>query len=371
MFESITGQENAVKTISLMLKSGRIPHTLLFAGPGGVGKGETALEFARMLLCENGADSNCSTCRSCVRASKLEHPDLHVLFPFRAPPEKADRYASWLDELTEQRKRLLESYAPVIYEKGLQIVKVLVSEVHERMQESSFEGGRRVCVVLASDRLNATTANSLLKILEEPPDGVHFILTTERLSSMLPTIVSRSSIVRFRRLKAEEIEKYLENEGIGVPAKRHSIARASEGSLKNAKSIALSDTLDIRSRAFEIFTSVALGKYDDVVSNAFPFLRTRDAVATEELINGFVWCTRSVLETKTGLKTEPGEFTETLERLSRLTDVPSLHRLSTGLEKSLDMLGRNVNISMVITALYYEIHDTFRKGQHRQKHYSL
>lgn len=87
MFEQIVGQEQAKKTLGAMLETGRIPHALLFAGPWGTGKGEMAFELARMLLCQNGSVSGCSTCAPCMRASRLEHPDLHILFPFRGKPD--------------------------------------------------------------------------------------------------------------------------------------------------------------------------------------------------------------------------------------------------------------------------------------------
>ena len=352
-----------------MIESGKIPHALLFTGPYGVGKSETAFEFARMLLCEHGVGSGCDACGSCIRASRIEHPDLHLLFPYRQKPKGAEGYNPWVDGLLKHRKRLAEErYAPVTYEKGRQIVIELVGEVHERLLESAFEGGRRVCVVIMAERLNDKTANSLLKILEEPPDGVYFVLTAERLSSVLPTIVSRSSIVRFRRMKNAEIEHFLEQKGVEDPGRRSAFARASEGSLKSAKAFAFSDIADNYSRAVNIYAHIAMGEYGDVVDTVYPVLQSRDILETEELITGFVRSTRLVLETKMGIATETNEHSETIRALSEQTDVSSLHRLSVVLERSLDMLGRNVNISMVLATLYYEIHDTFDKRQVRQYH---
>ena len=371
MFEGIAGQEDARRTLCSMIESGLVPHTLLFNGPYGVGKGEAALELARLLLCEKGMNSGCSTCGACIRASRIEHPDLHVLFPYRAQPDNAKEYNKWLDGLIDHRKLLAkEPYAPVVYEKGRQIVKEFVIEVQEKLFETSFEGGRKVCVILAADKLNAKTANSLLKILEEPPGGVHFILTTERLSSILPTIISRASIVRFQRLKVEEIATYLENHGIADPSNSRKFAAAGEGSVKTAKAVSSQDKEDIRSRAFEIYTSVATGDYDDVISGVTPFARSRDILEAEELVKGFARCTRSVLEAKVGMKTFVGDYSETVKKLALSTDISLLHRLSTRIEEGLDMLGRNVNISMVLTTILYEINDIFRKEQLTQERHN-
>lgn len=365
MFDGIVGQENARKVLGSMIASGKIPHALLFAGPYGVGKGETAFDIARMLLCENGPESECTTCSACYRASKLEHPDLHILFPFRAPPKKAEKYASWSEELLKHRKLLSEEpYAPVVYEESRQIVVDLVSEVCVRLLESSFEGGRKVCVILSADKLNDKTGNSLLKILEEPPDGVHFILTTERLSSVLPTITSRSSVVRFQRLRADEIGSYLEANGELEPEKIVSYARAAGGSIKTAKALAFDNKAEVLSQSFDLYRSVALGEPEEVVSNALTFVWSRDLIEAEELINGFVMCTKSVFENKLGIDDENDEYSDTISTLSSCADIGSLDKLSARFEEGLEMLGRNVNIATVMTSIFYGINDAYR-----QKHY--
>ena len=356
MFDTIIGQETAKETIGAMIESGRIPHALLFVGPHGVGKGELALEFARMLLCGKGALSGCSTCSACIKASKLEHPDLHVLFPSVGESSK-----KWLEEYITRRQQLAaEPYAPIVYEKGRQILVGLTREVYEKLQETSFEGGRKVCIVLQADRMNASTANTLLKILEEPPDGVHFILTTERLSSVLPTISSRASVVRFRRLRDKEISDYLEKQYGMDPETGSSYAAMAEGSLKTAKALAFENKAEIRSRAFELYRKVALGKQSEIISQAFPFMWSRDVEEAEELIGGFTHCTRSVMDAKYGQKKRTDAFSDTAAHLSQSTDVRALRDLAVKLEDGLEMLGRNVNISTVMISIVYGIHDAYR-----------
>ncbi|HUT63046.1 MAG TPA: hypothetical protein VMZ04_03715 [Anaerolineae bacterium] len=362
MFESIVGQVNAKKTLEAMMTSGNIPHALLFGGPYGVGKGEMAFDLARKLLCENGFESECTTCNACYRASKLEHPDLHVLYPFRRRPESSEKQALWADELFEHRKRLSrESYPPIIYEKSRQIVKELVTEVRERLLESSFEGGRKVCIILNADKLNDTTSNLLLKILEEPPPGVHFILTTERVSSVLPTITSRSSVIRFWRLLEDEIKSFLETFRELEPEKIVPYSKAAGGSIKTAKALAFDNKAEVLSKSFDLYRAVAVGEPEDAVSNALSFARSRELTEAEELINGFAMCTISVLEKKLGIVDERNEHSDTIDILGSYTDIPSLNRLSVKLEEGLEMLGRNVNIVTVMTSIFYGINDTYRQ----------
>lgn len=261
------------------------------------------------------------------------------------------------------RHRLLlgsEPYAPIVYEKGRQIVTYLVGEIQERLSESSLEGGRKVCVILSADRLNARTANALLKTLEEPPEGVHFILTSERVSSVLPTIVSRASVLRFRRLRVSEITEWLGRYPELTAEKRLSCAHLGEGSIKAAKAFAFEHREDIRSLSRDLYEKTALGEADTVVTNAASFLGSRDVLDAEELITGFTLLTRSVMECKCGFITEDAGQAEVIQRLADSTNIDALVRLAAQLEKGLEMLNRNVNISMIMTKLLYEIHDTYR-----------
>lgn len=342
-----------------MLASGNIPHALLFAGPYGAGKAETAFELARLLLCERGHGSGCGVCGSCVRAARLEHPDLHVLFPFRAKPETND--GEWFEELDAYRRLLAgEPYPAVVSERGRQIVIYLVNEVRERLLESSLEGGRKVCVILGAEHLNAKTANSLLKILEEPPEGVQFILTAERVSSVLPTIVSRASVIRFRRLREEEIAGFLAGIPGITPERRDVCARLAGGSIRSAKAFALDRKDDLRERAFDLYERAAAGNPDDAVSSAAGFLWSKETVNTEELVGGFALYTKSVLEWKCGIPPRAGGRPEMVRKLAESADFPALDRLSARLQEGLEMLGRNVGIALIMTKLLCEIHDTYR-----------
>jgi hypothetical protein len=208
--------------------------------------------------------------------------------------------------------------------------------------------------------MNAHTANSLLKILEEPPAGVHFLMTTERVSSVLPTITSRASVVRFRRLKEKEISAFLE-ESCGLePKDSEAYASMAEGSIKTAKALAFEQKTVTRSRAFDLYKSVALGSPDDVIGQGYSFIRSRDVHEAEELIGGFALCTRGVLEKVYGLPCRDQAFSDSASALAAATGMQALHELSAKLEEGMEMLGRNVNISTVMTSLFYGIHDAYK-----------
>lgn len=360
MFDTVIGQEQVKQTLASMIGSGNVPHALLFAGPNGVGKGELARMLAAGLLCESGAGEACGTCSGCRRAMNLEHPDLHLLFPFRKRPDSADSRGQWDSEYAAHRARLRsESYPPVMYGQAQMIVRGLVDEVRDRLLESSFEGGRRVCLILMAEKMNAATANSILKILEEPPAGVHFILTAERISSVLPTITSRCALVRFRRLRQDEITGHLTEtrELSGEQAVHY--ARLADGSMKRAKSLAFEQAGDVLARAYEMYASVANGTADTVIAAAHGYVRSRETAEAEELLTGFMHCTRAVLARSCGIEDQSTDMPGSLETAAPKAALSHLNHLSQRLEEGIEMLGRNVAVSTVLTATLYHIYETY------------
>ena len=157
-------------------------HALLLAGPPGLGQYTLALELARTWLCEQpGPEGSCGHCRSCHAIDVRTHADLFVLMP-----EVQAIALGWpLDSRTQEK----------IDKKELKPSKFIrVEPAREAIaftQMTASRGGFRVVLVSPADRLNAESANALLKTLEEPPGSVRFILATEAAHALLPTIRSR------------------------------------------------------------------------------------------------------------------------------------------------------------------------------------
>ncbi len=358
MFDTVIGQAQVKQTLETMLCSGSIPHALLFTGPNGVGKTELAIALAARLLCEKGPATPCPECSGCRRAMRLEHPDLHILFPFRAYPEK-EKQQQWVEEFISHRNRLRdEPYAPIEYDQASMIVRGPVDEIRERLLQGSLEGGKKVCIILLAEKLNLTTGNLLLKILEEPPANVHFILTTERLSGVLPTIVSRCSVIHFRRLRQDEIEGFLASSQELAHDTVVSYAEAAEGSLKTAKALAFEQKADLLDYSRKLFGAVARGSREGVFDVAVEYLRSRDSAGAEELLKGFIQCTRIILDAKydVGGTDSSAAFDCTL---FKKVGVAALDRLSRQFESGLEMLGRNVSIATVLTMVFFHIQETF------------
>jgi DNA polymerase-3 subunit delta' len=196
MFDKLIGNERAKEALRRMLRQGRVPGALLFAGEEGLGKKLFALELARALNCtaRTGVEA-CGVCPACTRIGKFQYPS------------KDDKDAYKKVIWSEHRDvGLVMPYTREIY----------VDAIRNLESESNFrpaEGTARVFLIEQADKLNEESSNALLKTLEEPSPSTHIILITSRPASLLPTIRSRSQVVRFAPLSAKEIEEFMVREG--------------------------------------------------------------------------------------------------------------------------------------------------------------
>jgi len=175
-----------------MLDRDRVPHSLLFHGPAGVGKATVAVAFAAGLLC-HGTGPPCGHCDSCHLVSTGNHPDL--LMVKRLPKRPPRRTKTGEPEL-----------ATVIAVDQIRAMSHLAGQ-------SARLGGRRVILIDEAERMNANAQNALLKTLEEPAPRVIMILVASRPQLLLPTVRSRCLSIRFAALRTADLAQLLERMG--------------------------------------------------------------------------------------------------------------------------------------------------------------
>jgi DNA polymerase-3 subunit delta' len=215
----LTGHLNARQHLAHAVRLDRLPQVMVISGPAGVGKQRLALWLGQLVLCTERGLEPCGRCRACRLVENLGHPDLHWLVPIPRPkaadPDKAvDDAALAIAEVMDDR-RAKPLYGPPdgMASHSMASVRLL----HRRAALTSVEGGRRVFIIGDADRLvpqesSQEAANALLKLLEEPPAGSLFLLTTVDARRLLPTIRSRAVPVRLNRLTDDEVRGFLERE---------------------------------------------------------------------------------------------------------------------------------------------------------------
>ncbi len=162
----------------------RLPHAILFHGPAGIGKADFIEAFAQALLCENvRADGHaCGTCASCGWFAQGNHPDYRRVRPEALEDEAP---AAEGDEGGGDDKKSRSKTAS----KDIKIEQVRA--LADFMNISTHRQGLRVVVLYPAEALNMPASNALLKTLEEPPPGTVFLLASNSLDRLLPTILSR------------------------------------------------------------------------------------------------------------------------------------------------------------------------------------
>ncbi|HEY3330365.1 MAG TPA: hypothetical protein VGK19_10120 [Capsulimonadaceae bacterium] len=191
MFKDIIGQEQAIAVLKNAVTSERLPGTYLFTGPASVGKSTAARAMAQALNCTGERDDlsdGCGACYSCKAIAEGTQPDVRSAAP--SGPSRMLR---------------IPQFWPRDGVKDHPADRAMLRDLHYAPVRSK----KRVFIIEETEAFNDDTANSLLKVLEEPPPYALFILTATSEGSVLPTIASRSQTVRFRRIDIPTIESII------------------------------------------------------------------------------------------------------------------------------------------------------------------
>ena len=176
----IIGHQKQWRFLRKSVELGKISHSFLFFGPAHLGKNFLALEFIKLLNCENDLLQKrpCQICRSCQDIEKEQHPDLLVI-----KPQNKEIQISQIRELTN------------------------------RLSLRSFMSPFKAAIVDQAHSMNQEAQTALLKTLEEPKGNTVLILITEYPEMLFPTILSRVQKIKFYPVKKKEIEDYLSQKG--------------------------------------------------------------------------------------------------------------------------------------------------------------
>jgi DNA polymerase-3 subunit delta' len=263
-FNDFLGNSAAIEHLRTAIAAGRLPHSLILAGPTGAGKYTLALMLAMAIECErqprdlwsNGQSlaSFCGVCHNCTRIASAANLD-----------EEVDKAVTVREELREVDKKdtrvLIQPHPDVlIIPPDPPQLLIKLGQVRTLIQSSHYlpaEAPKKIFILTASTFMKEA-ANSLLKVLEEPPATVHLILLAENPGELLPTIRSRCATVRLGALPVEEIEMLLTDRRPDVPQKQRAlIARLAQGAAGKALSFDLETYIAARADALLLIRNAA------------------------------------------------------------------------------------------------------------------
>jgi DNA polymerase III subunit delta' len=227
-FDSFKGNPQAVATLREMLALDRVPSSMLFSGPDGVGKKTLALMFAKALNCERGGGDFCGECAACRKSEEM----------IRASGEDLARRRDTKD--ANRRVEGLVYFDVQILEPITRFILIeQIRQLRKIAYTRPFELPHRVFVIDPAQAIHWQAIDLLLKVLEEPPVTTHFVLICPNAYELRPTIRSRCHKIPFAPVAETLIEELIQNDG-RVPVARQKIAvRIARGSVAAASNLDL------------------------------------------------------------------------------------------------------------------------------------
>ncbi|MFA5464133.1 MAG: DNA polymerase III subunit delta [Dysgonamonadaceae bacterium] len=249
-FKDIIGLNDIKKHLIESVQKGYVPHARMFYGAEGVGKLPLAIAYARYLNClHRGETDSCGQCSSCSKFDKLAHPDLHFAFPMvQKRAEKklvCDNYLpEWRSFLSENTYFNLSKWLLYIDAKNAQgmIYSQESEEIIRKLNLKVYEAKYKIMFVWLPEKMNLECANKLLKMIEEPPAHTVFLLISEDLEKVIPTIQSRCQPIFIRAIEQSEIFSALTAHYGLEKHDAQSIAHIANGSYTKAMEIVESDS---------------------------------------------------------------------------------------------------------------------------------
>ena len=294
-FNEVIGQSGAKLQMQQLVAEGRVPHAMLFCGPSGCGKMAMAMAVASELL------------RHSRLLDNWGHPDLHFTFPtIKLPsmgsehqPVSDDFFSEWHEMIMSGPYFTLEQWLASINVAGAENKQALITgaesdALSRKLSLKSSQGGYKVAIIWLPERMNLTSANKLLKLLEEPPSQTVFILVSEEPEKLLDTIRSRTQRFDFKRIADADIEEALvEKRGL-EHADARSLARLANGSWTNA--LAALSTGNENRMFFDLFTMLMRMAYSRKVKEIKKWSDTAASFGREKQKRMLLYFMRMVRE---------------------------------------------------------------------------
>ncbi len=377
----IIGQDEAVHNLKQAIAHDRLPNAYLFLGPEGIGKESAALEVAKVLNCDDpkavqNAEA-CDTCESCLKIQDLSHPHLEIIFPvekilLEKPAESSSnksRHEDALDRLKslyDEKRR--NPYFTMSMDKSMGILKDQILMLQEKAGFKPLQHKRRVFIISQADRLNDAAANKLLKILEEPPGFVLFILVSSRPEKLLPTVVSRCQPLKFSKIHSQEIQGYLKDARFELDNQQLKfISSYAQGNMNHVLSMA-QQCLETdeppylqlcRDEALHFLRVLLSADRGLEVIRAIEAITKRDRTRQDQRqwLTAMLLIFQDVVRYKNGLKSDllNADIEPVIEKFAMNFPLADFQKAANDVEQAQYALTRNANPLLLFSNLSYEL----------------
>lgn len=357
-FEEFLGNERIVTALRGALRSGRVPHALLFTGPRGVGKFTLARMFAQAANCERLKDDFCGECVTCQRIGLLAEPHKLIEQGLIERGESADAAT------VERVPLILQSHPdvwalvpdPVRLKTPVARPMMRIGQLRAVQRAAYFQpmGRRRVFILDGAQSMRQDVSNVFLKILEEPPGSATLILSAPSPYALLPTIVSRCLQFHFAPLAQAAVEKVLKEKTERKGAEIKLAAQLAEGSPGLAMEMDVDAAAERRRNALGILERAARGQgFAQLFAETAALAKDRES-SFEDQLAVFYGLLTDLLELTSKTK-EPvlrnANLAKELESLSKSVDSDWVLRAIAGFDELDAGARRNLNRQLGLDAL--------------------
>lgn len=275
------GQKNIIRALWKSIENNNLSHSYIFEGPEGIGKRTLAKLFSQAVICQ-GHKKPCGECKNCILFENGNHPDVKII--------------------STESNILIENTRDVIRDVGIK----------------PYYNNKKIYIIESSHKMTVQAQNSLLKTLEEPPEYVLIILTTNSLANLLPTIVSRCVIKKFARNSKQEITDYIKDNYPNLMKDSELLVTLSDGLIGNVRKTADSDFNTYRKTAHECIEMVLSKRDSQMLEAAKKISEYKDSI--DLLLYSMLLLLRDLLLIKQGIGKSHIINCDYIDSLTRLSD---------------------------------------------------
>lgn len=374
-FADIPGLHDIKEKLITSVRDGKVPHAMLFHGKAGALNLPLAIAFAAYLHCEDKKNGDaCGACAACTLSKKHIHPDTHFAYPVgnmkTELKEKDDEklrnelLKHWRQFLTDQPFGSADGW---INQYGGEDKQPIISredgrEIIRSLALKPFQSRVKVMIIWQPELMHSSAANGILKILEEPPPQTFFLLVTNQIGQLLPTILSRTQIVTIPLTDDDDIRAELSRLGYTDAARVEKAVAYAEGDLQQAilmmdeTDSGLSVTFQEWMRACFRFDPVTLLQQSEQYHAA-------DRLYQRNLLHHGLHILRETLLSLTGaaaLQRTTGVELEFVRKFSTVMNTSRVDRAASLFSSALYELERNGSAKMIFMDLSVKVNQVIR-----------
>ncbi len=316
-FSDIYGHDKTIRALKRAIEKNHIFHCYLFLGEEAIGKKQVALSFAKTLLCKNGNTEPCNACNSCLKFDSWNHPDLEFIEP----------------------------------EKGL-IKKEVIDKLIKSMNISPLESKRKIVIIDDCHHMGMEAQNALLKTLEEPPSYVNIILITSNIKNLIPTIVSRSQLLKFNPVEDQIIVDLITSRYGKSQEEASFIAHFTKGSIGRSISLCeASEFFERRDNLINTIHSILKGDRMNIFNSMDFFIENKDQI--DEIMDIMLYWFRDLLIYKEIGNSPLILNRDKVELLSNETylDIDRINDIIDGIMETKRLINQNVNFQLAVETM--------------------